>query len=76
MDLRCPDCEQIGNGVYGQDVVARFDIELDRGTEMLIEDLARLTRATMDEEIEYWRTEKLHGEGYYGDENVNDGVTH
>ncbi|WP_031372155.1 hypothetical protein [Lysobacter antibioticus] len=32
--------------------------------------------ATMDEEIEYWRTEKLHGEGYYGDENVNDGVTH
>jgi hypothetical protein len=52
LDLRCPDCERIGNGVYGQDVVARFDIELDRGTEMLIEDLARLTRATMDEEIE------------------------
>jgi predicted RNA-binding Zn-ribbon protein involved in translation (DUF1610 family) len=52
VDLRCPDCEWIGNGVYGQDVVDRFDIELDRGTDMLIEDLARLTRANMEDEIE------------------------
>jgi hypothetical protein len=52
VDLRCPDCEWTGNGVYDQDVVDRFDIELDRGTDMLIEDLARLTRANMEDEIE------------------------
>lgn len=52
VDLRCPDCEWVGNGVYSQDVVDRFDIELDRGTDMLIEDLARLTRANMEDEIE------------------------
>jgi hypothetical protein len=32
--------------------VDRFDIELDRGTDMLIEDLARLMRANMEDEIE------------------------
>jgi hypothetical protein len=49
---RCPDCEWVGNGVYSQEIVDRFDIELDRGTDMLIEDLARLTRANMEEEID------------------------
>jgi hypothetical protein len=52
VELRCPDCEWIGNGVHAQEVVDRFDIELDRGTDMLIEDLARLTRANMEDEIE------------------------
>jgi hypothetical protein len=52
VDRRCPDCEWVGNGVYTQEIVDRFDIELDRGTDMLIEDLARLTRANMEEEIE------------------------
>jgi hypothetical protein len=52
VDLRCPDCEWVGNGVYDQEVVDRFDIELDRGTDMLIEDLARLTRTNMEDEIE------------------------
>ncbi|ALN78548.1 hypothetical protein [Lysobacter antibioticus] len=32
--------------------------------------------AAMDEEIEYWQTEKRVGRGYYGDENVNDGAAH
>lgn len=50
--LRCPDCEWIGHGVYGQQVVDRFDVELDRGTDMLIEDLSRLTRANMEDETE------------------------
>ena len=52
VELRCPDCEWSRNGVHAQQVVDRFDIELDRGTDMLIEDLARLTRANMEDEIE------------------------
>lgn len=30
----------------------------------------------MDEEIECWRTEKRTRQGYYGDENENDGAAH
>jgi hypothetical protein len=56
VDLRCPDCEWVGNGVYNQEVVDRFDIELDHGTDMLIEDLASLTRANMENEIERFIT--------------------
>jgi predicted RNA-binding Zn-ribbon protein involved in translation (DUF1610 family) len=52
VNLRCPDCEWLGSGTYAQEVVDRFDIELDRGTDMLIEDLARLMRANMEDEIE------------------------
>ena len=50
--LRCPNCEWTGTGVYPQDVVERFDEELDRGTETLLRDLKRLTQANMEEEIE------------------------
>ena len=50
--LRCPECEWIGRGTYSQQVVDRFDVELDRGTDMLIEDLSRLTRANMEDEAE------------------------
>jgi hypothetical protein len=50
--VRCPDCDWVGNGVHSQETVDRFDVELDRGTDMLIEDLARLTRANMEDEIE------------------------
>jgi hypothetical protein len=32
--------------------VDRFDEELDRGTELLMRDLKRLTRANMEDEIE------------------------
>jgi hypothetical protein len=52
VDLRCPECEWLGGGVYGQDALDRFDVELDRGTEALIDDLASLTRANMEEEVE------------------------
>jgi len=51
VDLRCPECEWRGNGVHDQDVVDRFDEELDRGTEQLIRDLSMLTRANMEEEV-------------------------
>jgi hypothetical protein len=50
--LRCPNCEWADVGVFTQDTVDRFDEELDRGTEALVRDLKRLTRANMEEEIE------------------------
>jgi hypothetical protein len=50
--LRCPNCEWRTVGVYAQDTVDRFDEELDRGTEALVRDLKRLTRANMEDEVD------------------------
>ena len=50
--LRCPNCEWSGSGVYEQDLVERFDEELDRGTEALVRDLKRLMQANMEDEID------------------------
>jgi hypothetical protein len=50
--LRCPNCEWTGTGIFEQEIVERFDEELDRGTEALVRDLKRLMRANMEEEIE------------------------
>jgi len=50
--LRCPNCEWTEVGVYDQRTVDRFDEQLDHGTEALIRDLKRLTKANMEEEIE------------------------
>jgi hypothetical protein len=50
--LRCPNCEWEHTGVYDQDTVDRFDEHLDRGTEALVRDLRRLTRANMEDEID------------------------
>jgi hypothetical protein len=50
--LRCPNCEWSGTGVFEQDLVERFDEELDRGTEALVRDLKQLMTANMEEEIE------------------------
>ena len=52
VQLRCPNCEWLHTGVFDQETVERFDEELDRGTECLIEDLTRLTHANMEDEIE------------------------
>ena len=52
VDLRCPDCEWLGGGIHSQSVVDRFDEALDHGTEGLVRDLKRLTRANMEEEAE------------------------
>ena len=54
--LRCPNCEWSGTGVFVQDVVERFDEELDRGTEALVRDLKRLMTANMEDEIERFVT--------------------
>ena len=50
--LRCPNCEWTGTGIFEQEVVERFDEELDRGTEALVRDLKRLMHANMEEEID------------------------
>ena len=50
--LRCPNCEWSGTGVFEQDVVERFDEELDRGTEALVRDLKRVMQANMEDEID------------------------
>jgi hypothetical protein len=50
--LRCPNCEWVGTGIFEQDIVERFDEELDRGTEALVRDLKRLSHANMEDEIE------------------------
>jgi hypothetical protein len=52
VELRCPNCEWRTNGTYDQHVVDSFDMELDRGTVALMEDLHALVRANMEEEIE------------------------
>jgi hypothetical protein len=52
VQLRCPNCEWQGTGVFEQDVVERFDEELDRGTETLVRDLKRMMQANMEDEIE------------------------
>lgn len=50
--LRCPNCEWTGTGIFEQELVERFDEELDRGTEALVRDLRRLSHANMEDEIE------------------------
>jgi hypothetical protein len=50
--LRCPNCEWSEVGVFDQATVDRFDEHLDVGTEALMRDLKRLTRANMEEEID------------------------
>lgn len=52
VELHCPNCAWSTIDVYAQDVVDRFDEELDRGTEALVRDLKQLTRANMEDEIE------------------------
>ena len=52
VSLRCPTCEWAGTGTFEQDVVERFDEELDRGTEALVRDLKRPMQANMEEDIE------------------------
>jgi hypothetical protein len=52
VELRCPECEWWGRGSYSQTEVDRYDEELDRGGEELVEDLRALTRANMQDEAE------------------------
>jgi hypothetical protein len=50
--MRCPDCDLLREGVFGEALVERLDEELDRATAALLSDLKRLAEANMAEEIE------------------------
>ena len=52
VELRCPNCEWVGVGVFPQDMVDDFDERLDEGTEQLVSDLRQLMHANMSEEID------------------------
>lgn len=52
VSLRCPNCEAVKTGTYGQDQVDAFDVELDSGVEALVRDLQELARANMSEDVE------------------------
>ena len=52
VDLRCPECEWLGRGAYSQAEVDRFDEELDRGAQEMVEDLRSLTRSNMEDEAD------------------------
>lgn len=54
--LYCPNCDWLGGGVFAEELVERFDEELDRGTEALVRDLQRLMRANMEDEIDRFVT--------------------
>ena len=52
LELRCPNCEWHGDGVYEQADVERLDEQLDNGTQVLVRDLKHLMHANMEDEME------------------------
>ncbi|HEX6712380.1 MAG TPA: hypothetical protein VF066_03305 [Thermoleophilaceae bacterium] len=52
VDLRCPNCEWRGSGVFHQDIVESFDDELDRGIDVLLTDYRALVSSNMEDEID------------------------
>ena len=52
VELRCPNCEWRGTGVFAQDVVEVFDDELDRGIDVLLADYRALVNSNMEDEID------------------------
>lgn len=60
VEVRCPGCEWTETGVFDQDTVESFDIELDRGVDQLINDLRRLERANMEEAIDHFSYALAH----------------
>jgi hypothetical protein len=52
VELRCPNCEWRGSGVFHQSVVEAFDDELDRGIDVLLADYRALVSSNMEDEVE------------------------
>mgnify|MGYP001003729487 CR=1 FL=1 len=52
LELRCPNCEERTRGVWGFDVVERFDDALNAATDALIGTLEEVSRENMREDIE------------------------
>jgi hypothetical protein len=52
VELRCPECEWRGSGVYTQAQIDRYDRLLDEGARAVAVDLRALTRENMEHEVE------------------------
>jgi hypothetical protein len=52
VSLRCPNCEWGVADTFDEELIQRFDETLDRGTEALVADLRKLTRANMEDDVE------------------------
>jgi hypothetical protein len=52
VELRCPECDRWGRDSYSRAEIDRYDEELERGGQELIEDLRAVTRANMQEEAD------------------------
>lgn len=52
--LRCPDCEQTHEGVFGHAAVEQLDDQLDRATGALLSDFRRMAHANMAQEIDFF----------------------
>ena len=52
VSLRCPNCEWFVSDTFDEQLIQRFDETLDRGTEALVADLRKLTRANMEDDVE------------------------
>ncbi|MFT4036293.1 MAG: hypothetical protein QM679_12035 [Patulibacter sp.] len=50
--LRCPDCEERREAIFGQAELDEFDIALDEGTRSIAADLDLLARANMADDID------------------------
>jgi hypothetical protein len=61
VSLRCPNCEWNHTNVYAEDAIQRFDEKLDEGTEGLVGDLRRLTRANMEADVDRF-IRAIHGD--------------
>jgi|SRR5579884_786952 len=52
LDLRCPNCQWLGEGVFDQTEVEELEERLDDGLAAMLGDLHRLTQANMVEEVD------------------------
>ncbi len=61
VELRCPECEWRGGGVFSQTHVDRYDRILDDGCRSIHNDLEKLARDAMESEVNAF-VEALQGE--------------
>jgi hypothetical protein len=52
VELHCPECEWWGRDNYSREEIDRYEDELDRGDQELIEDLRALIRANMEDDAD------------------------
>jgi hypothetical protein len=49
--LRCPNCHWSGTGVFPQSVLERYDRQLDLATQLVVDELDRISLENMADEI-------------------------